>query len=33
MLVHQGALSFQIWTGVRPPVDVMFRAVEKVLEV
>lgn len=32
MLVHQGALSFQIWTGVTPPVDVMFRAVEKALD-
>jgi shikimate dehydrogenase len=26
MLVHQGALSFQIWTGRRAPVDVMTRA-------
>ena len=33
MLVHQGALSFQIWTGETPPIDIMFRAVEKVLEV
>ncbi len=32
MLVHQGALSFQLWTGVTPPIDVMFRAVEKALE-
>lgn len=32
MLVHQGALAFQIWTGVTPPIDVMFRAVEKALE-
>ena len=23
MLVHQGAKSFEIWTGVQPPVDVM----------
>ena len=23
MLVHQGALSFSLWTGVAPPVDVM----------
>jgi shikimate dehydrogenase len=33
MLVHQGALAFQIWTGVLPPIDIMFRAVEKGLEV
>lgn len=26
MLVHQGALSFQIWTGRKAPVDVMARA-------
>jgi shikimate 5-dehydrogenase len=23
MLVHQGALSFELWTGCAPPVDVM----------
>jgi shikimate dehydrogenase len=23
MLVHQGALSFSLWTGVAPPLDVM----------
>ena len=28
MLVHQGARSFEIWTGVRPPVDAMRRAIE-----
>lgn len=27
MLVHQGAISFEVWTGMRPPVDVMERAV------
>ena len=27
MLVHQGAASFEIWTGVQPPIDVMERAV------
>lgn len=27
MLVHQGARSFAIWTGVEPPVDVMKRAI------
>lgn len=27
MLIHQGALAFQIWTGKKPPVDVMKKAV------
>jgi shikimate dehydrogenase len=27
MLVHQGAAAFEIWTGIRPPLDVMERAV------
>lgn len=27
MLLHQGVLAFEIWTGVRPPVDVMRRAI------
>jgi len=27
MLVHQGARSFEIWTGIKPPIDVMRRAV------
>lgn len=27
MLIHQGALAFQIWTGKKPPVDVMKRAI------
>lgn len=27
MLVHQGAAAFEIWTGARPPVEVMERAV------
>lgn len=26
MLIRQGALSFQIWTGIEPPLDVMFEA-------
>lgn len=29
MLLHQGALSFAIWTGVEPPVDVMRRVLER----
>ncbi len=31
MLVWQGALAFQLWTGVMPPVDVMRAAAEEVL--
>ena len=27
MLIHQGAIAFQIWTGKKPPVDVMKKAV------
>lgn len=27
MLVYQGALAFELWTGLVPPVDVMFAAV------
>jgi shikimate 5-dehydrogenase len=30
MLVHQGALSFSLWTGVEPPLEVM-RAAASVL--
>ena len=26
MLIYQGALAFELWTGVRAPVDVMFEA-------
>jgi shikimate dehydrogenase len=29
MLVHQGALSFGIWTGIQPPVEVMRRALDE----
>ncbi len=32
MLVRQGALSFEKWTGVSPPVEVMFQAVYAALE-
>lgn len=28
MLLHQGVLAFEIWTGVRPPVDIMRKALE-----
>ena len=29
MLLHQGVLSFEIWTGVKPPVDIMRSAIEE----
>lgn len=29
MLVHQGAASFKIWTGIKPPVNVMESSVNK----
>lgn len=32
MLVRQGAISFEIWTGVAPPIGVMFEALRKELE-
>lgn len=31
MLVHQGAESFRLWTGMEPPVDVMFTAARAAL--
>ncbi|MGQ9455131.1 MAG: shikimate dehydrogenase [Armatimonadota bacterium] len=31
MLIHQGALSFEMWTGIKPPIDVMERAAIEVL--
>ncbi len=31
MLVRQGALSFTIWTGREPPIDVMFKAAKEAL--
>jgi shikimate dehydrogenase len=29
MLVRQGAVSFEMWTGVEPPIDVMRAACEE----
>ncbi len=31
MLVHQGAEAFRLWTGLEPPVDVMFEAARSAL--
>lgn len=31
MLIYQGALAFELWTGVRAPVDVMFEAARRKL--
>ncbi|MEP6872681.1 MAG: shikimate dehydrogenase, partial [Anaerolineaceae bacterium] len=31
MLVYQGALAFELWTGLAAPVDVMFDAARKAL--
>jgi len=31
MLVHQGAESFRLWTGVEPPLEVMFQAARAAL--
>jgi shikimate dehydrogenase len=31
MLVHQGAESFRLWTGLEPPVEVMFKAARTAL--
>ncbi|MDD5434217.1 MAG: shikimate dehydrogenase [Nitrospira sp.] len=31
MLVHQGAASFRLWTGIEPPIEIMRRAVEAAL--
>jgi shikimate 5-dehydrogenase len=31
MLTHQGAASFELWTGKRAPIDVMKAAVRKEL--
>jgi shikimate dehydrogenase len=29
MLVHQGAIAFELWTGLRPPIDVMRAALNE----
>jgi shikimate dehydrogenase len=31
MLVRQGAAAFSLWTGIQPPLDVMFAAAQKEL--
>jgi shikimate dehydrogenase len=33
MLIHQGALAFELWTGHQPPVDVMRAAARRALGV
>jgi len=30
MLVYQGAASFELWTGKKAPVDIMFNKAEEV---
>lgn len=32
MLVYQGAMAFELWTGRKPPLDVMFHAARQALE-
>jgi len=32
MLIHQGAASFEIWTGVKAPIEVMMKATEEELK-
>jgi len=31
MLLHQGVLAFEIWTGIRPPVEIMRKALQTAL--
>jgi shikimate 5-dehydrogenase len=31
MLVYQGAIAFELWTGREAPVNIMFKAAEKAL--
>jgi len=33
MLIYQGAAAFELWTGKQAPVDVMFKAAKRALEV
>ncbi len=32
MLVRQGALAFELWTGIEPPIDLMYRVLQDALE-
>ncbi len=32
MLVEQGALGFQLWTGIEPPRAVMYATAQKIME-
>lgn len=32
MLVRQGAIAFELWTGVEPPIDLMYRALQEALK-
>ena len=32
MLARQGAISFEIWTGVKPPIDLMQRVLQDALD-
>ncbi|MCK5403302.1 shikimate dehydrogenase, partial [Candidatus Bathyarchaeota archaeon] len=31
MLVNQGALSFKLWVGLKPPIDIMLEAIKREL--
>jgi shikimate 5-dehydrogenase len=31
MLVYQGAMSFEMWTGKEAPIDIMYKAAKKAL--
>ncbi len=32
MLARQGAIAFELWTGVEPPIDLMYRVLQEALE-
>ena len=32
MLVRQGAIAFELWTGVEPPIDLMYSVLQGALE-